>query len=401
MRTFKDLIYSWLTALSGDNGFAKLFTTLIVGATIIVLAFILLFIVRRILIGIIHRVAQKTTSEWDDILVESKFFNGVAQLLPAAIFYFWSGYANEYYPHLQGYIMKFSNLYFLFAFILIANSLLNTLNEIYNKSFTQAKERPISGVIQLVKIILYFICSLVFISIIFNKSIVTLFTGLGAAAAILMLVFKDSILGFVASIQIGMNKLVKVGDYIEFPDKKLDGTVTEINLTCVKIQNSDKTVISLPTYSLVSESFINWDGMEKSGVRRIRRAIKIDITSVKFCDEMMMGNFRKNQQINQFINIDELEIQQPTNLGIFRAFIGSYLRNYPTVAPEANLVVRHLQPTETGIPIEITVYSKEQRWPEYEKIQSDIFDYILAVVPAFELRIFQNPTGFDFKSSKN
>ncbi len=400
MQLFKDLIFSWLSAFWSGNGFAKLFTTMIVGGTIILIAFILLFVFRRILISIIHRVAKKTTSEWDDILVDSKFFNGVAHLVPASVFYFWSGYANEYYPLLQGYIMKMSNLYFLFAFMLIVNSLLNSLNEIYNKSFAQAKERPITGVIQLVKIIIYFVCALVFISIIFNKNISTLFTGLGAAAAILMLVFKDSILGFVASIQIGMNKLVKVGDYIEFPDKKLDGTVTEINLTCVKMQNSDKTIISLPTYSLVSESFVNWDGMEKSGMRRIRRSIKIDITSVKFCDGTMAERFRNNPQINKFANISEIEAEQSTNLGIFRMFIENYLKNYPTVVPEANIVVRHLQPTETGIPIEITVYSKEQRWPEFEKIQSDIFDFILAVVPEFELRVFQSPTGFDLKPSK-
>lgn len=398
MQLLKDLIFNWLTAFSSDNTFAKLFTTLIVGAGIIILALILLFIFRRILISIIHRVAKKTTSEWDDILVESKFFNGVAHLLPASVFYFWSGYANDYFPLLQGYIMKFSNLYFLFAFILIINSLLKTLNEIYNMSFSQAKERPITGVLQLAKIIIYFICSLVFISIIFNKNIGTLFTGLGAAAAILMLVFKDSILGFVASIQIGMNKLVKVGDYIEIPDKKLDGTVTEINLTCVKIQNSDKTIISLPTYSLVSESFVNWDGMEKSGMRRIRRSIKIDISSVKFMNQEMIEKLSNNLQIKKYINIDKFENEHPTNLGIFRTFIENYLNEYPTVDPSANIVVRHLQPTETGIPIEVTVYSIEQRWPEFEKIQADIFDYLLAIVPEFELRVFQNPTGYDLKS---
>jgi len=398
MQAYKEFIYYWLMDLSGREMFSKVLTTLIVGTTIITVAFICFFICKRLFISIIHRIAAKTVTEWDDILVKHKFFHALAHLVPATIFYMGAGYASDYFPLLEGYFLKISNIYFLGAFIAIVNSFLNSLNEIYDKSFSAAKERPITGVLQSIKIVFYFICLLILISILFNKNIGTLLTGLGAAAAVLMLVFKDTILGFVASIQIGMNKLLKVGDFIELPNKNLDGTVTEINLTCVKIQNGNKTIISVPTYSIVSESFINWDGMEKSGVRRIQRSIKIDMTSVKFCDEKMIESFRNNPIINKNLDWNFSSIEKPTNLGVFRRYLEEYLRVKPIFDPSINFVVRYLQPTENGIPVEINVYSKEQRWVEYEKIQADIFDHVLAIVPEFELRVFQNPTGADFKS---
>ena len=415
MHYFKDLIYNWLVGISDNEFQSKFLTTLIVGVAIALIAFLCFYITRKFLIAVIHRIAEKTAAQWDDILVKRKFFHALSHLVPASILYFEANFANDFFPVLESYLIKASEIYFLFAFILIINSLLTSMNDIYNSSFSSSKERPISGVIQFLKIILYFISLLILISIVFNKDLVTLFTGLGAVAAILLLVFKDSILGLTASMQISMNDMVKIGDWIEMPSKGADGTVTEINLTTVKVENWDKTISNIPTYSLVSESFINWKGMENAGGRRIKRSINIDITSVKFCTQEMLDKFQQFVLIKEYVTSKQQEIEEfnkkldvpaeqnyngrrQTNLGVFRKYLEAYLHNHPMINQEMTFLVRHLQPTEKGIPVEIYVFSKDKAWARYEAIQADIFDHILAVIPKFELRIFQNPTGADINS---
>ncbi|MBP7507298.1 MAG: mechanosensitive ion channel [Prolixibacteraceae bacterium] len=400
MQIFKDFIYNWLFTFSGNEEYSGKLTVLIVGASIIVIALLSYLITKLILVSVIHHLAKKTSSVWDDIMVKNRLFQGASHLIPATVLYFFSGYANQYYPILQVYILKVSNLYFLFAIAFIIIAFLNSLNEIYEYNYSETREKSIKGAVQLLKILVYFISFLVFISIIFNKSLITLFTGLGAAAAVLMLVFKDTILGFVAGVQINMNNLVKIGDFIEMPSKNASGTVLEINLTSVKIQNSDKTIISIPTYSLVSESFVNWKGMNESGVRRIKRWINLDLTSIKFCDKESFSRIESSVIIRKMINISSLQEPGITNLTIFRKYLEEFLRTNPMIEKNDTLLVRHLQPTENGLPIEVNVYCKEQRWVEYENIQSDIFDHILAVIPEFELRVFQNPSGSDFYSIK-
>mgnify|MGYP001767584980 CR=1 FL=1 len=400
MQIFKDFIYNWLFTFSGNEEYSGKLTVLIAGASIIIIALLAYLITNKILVSVIHHLAKKTSSVWDDIMVKNRLFQGASHLIPATVLYFFSGYANEYYFVLQVYILKVSNLYYLFSIAFIIIALLNSLNEIYEYNYSETKEKSIKGAVQLLKILVYFISFLVFISIIFNKSLITLFTGLGAAAAVLMLVFKDTILGFVAGVQINMNNLVKVGDYIEMPSKNASGTVLEINLTTVKIQNSDKTIISIPTYSLVSESFVNWKGMNESGVRRIKRWINIDLTSIKFCDEKDIAKIKSSEIVSKMIDVSSLKEPGITNLTIFRKYLEEYLRTNPMIEKNDTLLVRHLQPTENGLPIEVNVYCKEQRWVEYENIQSDIFDHILAIIPEFELRVFQNPSGSDFYSIK-
>jgi miniconductance mechanosensitive channel len=411
MQVYKELIYNWLFEISGRELFSKSITALIVGLTIAVFAFICYYISRIIIVAIFNRISRKTTSVWDDILFKHKFFHGLAQLIPASIFYFEASYANDLFPTLALYILKISNIYFLIAFIILINSFLNSLNEIYNTSTASAKERPISGAIQFLKIFMYFISFLIFLSIIFDKNLVTLLTGLGALAAILVLIFKDSILGLIASVQITMNDMVKIGDWIEMPSKLANGTVTEINLTTVKVQNGDKTITNIPIYSLISDSFINWKGLEQAGVRRIKRWVNIDMNSVKLCDGIMLDKFRKINYLNNYFaelqnefnskqnneNTNQFNIKNQTNLGIFRKYLEAYLYNYPMIDKDMNIVVRHLQPTEHGIPIEVNVFCKEIQWPQYEGVQSDIFDHILAIIPEFELRVFQHPTGSDMK----
>lgn len=409
MQVYKEFIYNWLLEISGREFFSKSITALIVGLTIVLIAVICFYLSRKIIVAFFRRLSQKTSSIWDDILIKHKFFHGIAHLIPASIFYFEASYANDLLPTLSTYIFKVSNIYFLFAFIILIISFLNSLNEIYNTSTESAKERPISGAIQFLKIFTYFISFLIFLSIVFDKPLGGLLAGLGALAAILVLVFKDSILGLIASVQITMNDMVKIGDWIEMPSKLANGTVTEINLTTVKVQNGDKTITNIPIYSLISDSFINWKGLEQAGVRRIKRWVNIDMNSVKLCDDRILEKFMNISQLKDSIiemrnefnsdlnneDINQFNGKNQTNLGIFRKYLESYLQNNPMIDKDMNIVVRHLQPTENGIPIEVNVFCKEIQWPQYEAIQSDIFDHILAIIPEFELKVFQNPSGAD------
>ncbi len=283
---------------------------------------------------------------------------------------------------------------------------------IYN-TFPISKTRHIKGYVQLVQILIVFIGILVIISVIFDAELKGLFLGLGTFAAVLLLVFKDTILGFVASIQVAMNNMVNPGDWISMPGRKTDGVVLEINLNTVKVQNWDKTISTIPTYALVSESFQNWKGMEESGGRRIKRSLSIDMTSVKFCSDEMINRFTRIQLLKDYIDSKEKELNEyneknkidpsvlangrrMTNLGIFRKYLEGYLHAHPLIHDKMTFLVRQLQPTDKGIPLEIYVFSKDQEWANYEAIQADIFDHILAVIPEFELKVFQNPTGSDF-----
>jgi miniconductance mechanosensitive channel len=301
--------------------------------------------------------------------------------------------------------------------LLVINSILLSFNEIY-KSLPVAKNRPIKGYVQVVQILLYSIAIILIISILRGKPATGLLASLGAMAAVLILVFKDTILGFVASIQLSANKMVQIGDWISMPKHNADGTVTEITLNTVKVQNWDRTISTIPTYALVSDSFGNWRGMEESGGRRIKRHISIDMKSVKFCTPEMLTRFKKINSLKEYIEKTENEIEKfneennidneivvngrrMTNLGTFRKYLEAYLRNHPMIHNDMTFLVRQLQPTEKGIPLEIYVFGKDQRWGYYESIQADIFDHILAVIPEFDLRIFQNPSGEDFKSLIN
>jgi miniconductance mechanosensitive channel len=241
---------------------------------------------------------------------------------------------------------------------------------------------------------------------------------MGAMAAVLMLVFRDSILGLVAGVQLSANRMVKVGDWISMPSHHADGTVMEITLNTVKVRNWDKTISTIPTYAMVSDSFINWRGMEESGGRRIARAINIDLRSVKFCTPEMLEKFRKIHHLKDYIDQRQKEIEEynrkhnvdeslpvngrrMTNLGVFRKYLENYISNHPKIHKGMTLIIRHLEPTEKGLPIQIYAFSKEVEWAKYESVQADIFDHILAIIPLFELRVFQNPGGEDLKEIIN
>jgi len=300
--------------------------------------------------------------------------------------------------------------------ILIFNSVLNASEEIYQE-YEMSKTRPIKGYVQIGKMIIYVIFGILIISVFIGKSPLALLAGMGALSAVLMLIFKDSILGLVGGIQLAANDMLHKGDWITMSKFGADGTVLDITLTTVKIQNFDKTITTVPTYSFVSDSFQNWRGMEESGVRRIKRSVNIDIQSIQFCTPEMLERFRKFQHVATYVDETEKEIQEfnqqfeidnsvllngrrQTNIGIFRAYLIGYLRNNDQIDQDMSLMVRQLQPSDSGLPIEIYCFSKVQEWVPYENIQSDIFDHVLAAVPLFDLQVFQNPTGNDFRELK-
>lgn len=418
LEIYRDFVYDWIWALWQNDQTAKLLTTLLVGASVFLLAFALFFILKWISVTVVHRFAVKSKTQWDDVLLKHKVFTKVVHLVPGLIIYSSVSFAEPFYPKLDAYLLNITEVYLLITIVLFVNAMLNSLNDIYNITFSFSKEKPLAGFVQLVKIFVYFSALMALVAILFDKQLWTLFKGLGAAAAVLMLVFKDSLLGFVAGIQIMMNDMVKIDDWIEMRSRGADGSVIEINLTTVKVQNWDKTISMIPTYALITESFVNWRGMEQGNGRRIKRAINIDMTSVRFCDHNMLEEFKKFVLIRDYVSQKQLEIEtfnqtlnvspedhyngrRQTNLGVFRKYLEAYLRNNPLINQEMTFLVRHLQPTETGIPLEVYVFCKDKAWANYEGIQADIFDHILAVMPLFGLRVFQNPSGNDLRQLKS
>ncbi len=406
----------WYNALLTGTGMSESLLVLVENATIIVITIILAiladFIVKRIIITTIKQLAQRSKNDWDDVFVERKVFNRLAHLAPA-----WIVYASLQYifdaPDLVRILGNFTQAYMVLVVLLVIDAVINALHEIYHK-LPISQGRNIKGYVQVVKIIFYAAAVIMIISIFSGKAPSLLLGGLGAMAAVLILVFKDTILGFVASIQLSANKMVNVGDWISMPKYNADGDVIDISLNTVKVQNWDKTIATIPTYALVSESFNNWKGMEESGGRRIKRSINIDMNSVGFLDAEQVEKFRKYYLLTDYINRKEKEISEfnkslkleedqvtngrkMTNLGTFRKYLEEYLKQHPKIHQDMTFLVRHLQPSDKGLPIEIYVFSKDQAWANYEAIQADIFDHILAIIPEFGLRVFQNPTGSDFQ----
>ncbi len=406
-----DWLDTWLTGIGMSQGlaaFVKMFMFLIVALLISYLSDI---IVRKLIISILTTIIKRSKTKIDDIFLERKVFNRLSHLAPALVIFFAAPLVFIDYPALIQHVQNGAYVYMILIGLLFADSFINALHEVYI-SLPISKHRPIKGYVQIVKIGLYFIAIIIIIATVFGKSPKGLLTALGTAAAVLILVFKDTILGFIASIQLSANKMVKPGDWISMPAHNADGTVLEISLNTIKVQNWDNTITTIPTYACISESFYNWKGMEESGGRRIKRSVIIDMKSIKFCTPEMIKNFKKIQILRDIIEKKEKELDEHnkkyeidnsvlvngrrmTNIGVFRAYIVSYLHNHPKINNEMTSMVRQLQPTDKGLPLQIYVFSNDKRWVEYEQIQSDIFDHILAVAPEFELRVFQNPSGYD------
>jgi len=378
-----------------------------------ILAVIFFFIVRYILRSVVETAIKKTKNEWDDMLLDHGILHKVSYLAPAILLDHSVDHILASLPGLLGLVKLFISIYYAFIIARVLTSFLDVVNSVVKVK--KSKNRvAVKGVSQVLKIIIYIIFIIITISFIIGKEPGAILAGLGAASAIILLIFKDTILGFVGGIQLTAYDMVKEGDWISLPQYGADGTVIDISLTTVKVQNWDKTISTIPTYSLVSDSMKNWRGMEESGGRRIKRAVKLDMTSVKFCTEEMLERFNKIDILKDYLKKTSAELdaynkkmnisgevlvngRRQTNLGVFRAYLVAYLRNIPEINDKMTFIVRQLETSEKGIPMEIYVFSKIQSWVEYEAIQSDIFDHVLAAIPEFDLRVFQEPTGADFR----
>ena len=375
---------------------------------LIIISFIVYHITRKLVVSLVVPVIQKSKTTFDDLLIKHSFFKRLSYFAPALILYFLidDALGKDAAPE---FILKFLDIWMVVISILIINSILSTIKDYY-KRYEISKERPIDSTIQILKIITYIVGVLVSISILFNKNISTLVISLGTMSAVLMLIFRDPILGFVGGLQLTFNDMVHIGDWISMPNYNADGVVIEITLTVVKVQNWDKTISMIPTYALVSNSFQNWRGMEESGGRRIKRAVNIDMDSIKFCTSEMIERFKKIRLLKSYIEQKEKEIEEynkknnidptvkvngrrQTNIGVFRAYLKAYLKQRNDIHQEMTFLVRQLKPTEKGLPIEIYVFTKTTAWAEYEDIQADIFDHVFAVIPEFELKVYEFPSN--------
>ncbi len=404
---------TWFSAELGLHQLAPIVMDLIILAMLVVLAIIANYLAKRFVLKIVKHYAARSRTEWDDVLVKRKFFRRLSHFAPALVIYLMSSVLFENDKAIF-VTQRIAEIYMLFVAIFTIDSFLSSVVDIYH-NYDSSGEFPVRIIAQVAKILLFTIIGIIILSTVIGQSPAFFIGGLGAMAAVLMLIFKDPILGLAAGIQLSANKMVRVGDWIEMPKYGADGDVIDISLTTVKVQNWDKTIITIPTFALVSEGVKNWRGMSESGGRRIKRPIFIDMTSVKFCTLEMIEKFSKIQYLSNYVldkkkelsdfneqrNIDNTVLvngRRMTNLGTFRAYLVSYLRDHPKINKNLTFLVRQLDPGPTGLPIEIYVFSSDQVWANYESIQADIFDHILAVIPEFDLRVYQNPTGSDFQN---
>jgi miniconductance mechanosensitive channel len=399
-----------LLAELGAGGFWGAFlANVILVVCIILLSILANWITKKVVLQIISRYIHKTRYQWDNILLERKVFHKLSHVVPAIIIYGFS----FMFPAYQEGIVKGVSIYMNLVSILVLNAFLNAVNDIYC-TYEISKARPIRGYIQMLQIFVWIIGAILAISTLAGKSPLLLLSGIGALSAVLLLVFKDSLLGLVAGVQLASNDMVQVGDWIDMPKYGADGSVIDISLNTVKVQNWDKTITTIPAYALISDSFKNWRGMISSGGRRIKRAVYVDTGSIVFCTPEMVGSFRKIHYLRDYIDQKTEEIEQYnlqngidrsnrvngralTNIGVFRAYIQHYIERHPRIHPGMARMVRQLEPGPNGLPIEIYAFSNTTEWAVYEGIQSDIFDHILAVAPEFGLRVFQNPSGHDLQ----
>lgn len=408
---FNKLILNLLNLPSSH--FNQILAQVITVLCVFLFAYLCNWTIRYLLIHVVTRAVRATKFKWDDVLLDQGVLIHLSKLVAPIIIYSFIPFSlpADTFWHIA--LKRFSLVYITVNVAFSFNAFLKAVYELYSNK-EKYKNRPIKGLLQIIQIILIILTIVVSIAIIVHRSPVTLLTAMGASAAILMLLFKDSILGFVAGIQLAANDMVNVGDWIELPSHGLNGMILEVNLNTVKVQNWDNTIITVPPYALVSEGLINWKGMTNGGGRRVKRHITIDQSSVDFCTPEMLERYSKISILKNYIETTEKQLNEynkknevdntiivngrrQTNLGIFRAYLDSYLEHLPEVNHEMTCMVRQLQPTDEGLPIELYFFSNIKDWVAYEKVQADVFDHVLAVLPHFDLRIAQNPIGSDIR----
>ena len=369
-----------------DPKIANTFDEMIIAALLVILAIGLDYLCQAIFVGSMKKLAQHTHYQWDSLLLKRKVVHHLVHTIPGILVYALLPLAFIRGKGLLLLSQKICAVYIVFALLLAINGFILVFLDMYNMRQVN-KNRPIKGFMQVLQVLLFFIGGIVIIAILIGKSPASLFAGVGASAAILMLVFKDTILGFVAGIQLSANDMLRPGDWITVPGSNANGIVQEITLNTVKIQNFDNTISTIPPYTLVSASFQNWRGMVESGGRRVMKSIFLDLNTIKFCTPDMLNTFRK--EIPLLADYKPDEGVTPTNSQMFRVYVEKYLTSLPVVNTDLDLIISQLQSTEYGVPIQIYFFSRNKIWKEYERIQSDIFDHFFAMVPKFELKVYQ------------
>ena len=376
-------------------------------------ALLLWFISKRILLSFFNKVSRNTKSKFDDFLLKNKIPATLSYFPPILLLYFSFTDILEVYPVILISIQVILEVLGAFIAIIFIRRVLNSIKD-YLKTLTNFKDKPIDSYIQVIMIFVWFIGIMVIFSVLSGKDISTFLATLGALSAVILLIFKDTILGFVASIQVTVNDTVRIGDWITMKTYSADGDVIEINLSTVKVQNFDKTITSIPTYKLVSDSFINWRGMSESGGRRIKRGLLIKVSSIQFLDEEQLSKLEQIERISGYISLRKEEIKKEniekgvnkvlllngrniTNIGLFRRYALSYLKDHPKINQDLTVMARQLAPTPEGVPLEIYVFVKDKVWVNYEEIMSDIFDHLLAAIPSFDLECFEYNSEKSFR----
>ncbi len=422
MKTVQKVVLEWIDVLLRRSGVDP---SRIDGADqwvafflIVLLALALDAVLRFVLLRGVKRLVLRTRAKWDDVLFSDRVLRRMSHILTPMLVYVLLPVAFPRESEALHILVRLTQIAIVVVIFRFVSALIYTAFEFVSER-PAWEGKPIKGLRQTGQGIALLICTILVVSILLGKSPAFLLTGLGASAAVIMLIFRDSILGFVSGIQLSANNMLRVGDWIAMPKYDADGAVEEVSLTTVKIRNWDNTVTTVPPYLLVSESFQNWRAMQLTGGRRVKRSISIDMTSVRFCTPEMIARYRGSGLLRNYIEtelqhndafnasrnpepgMEGIDGRRLTNLGVFRAYLVEYLRTSVRVNKGMTLMVRQLQPTSSGIPIELYFFTDTVNWIEYEGIQSDVFDHVLAVIPEFDLRVFQNPSGSDVQELKS
>lgn len=376
----------------------------------VIISVIANFITKRIALKILTHYITNNKYTWDNKMLENKVFQRLSHIVPALIIY---GFSNLF-TRFGDLLAKLATLYMVFVTVYVFSALLNAVDDIY-KSYEVSKSRPIKSYLQVLKIFVFVMAGIVFVSTLIGRNPIYLLGGIGAMTAVLLLIFQDSILGLVAGIQLSANDMVRIGDWIEMPKYGADGDVIDITLNTVKVENFDRTITTIPTYALISDSFKNWRGISECGGRRIKRSISIDLSTIKFCTDEMLERFKEVHYIKDYIEEKCVELntynasigavegsivngRHLTNIGIFRAYAQKYLENHPKTHKEMIVMVRQLPQADNGLPLEIYLFTPDIEWAKYEGVQADLFDHLLSIVPEFDLKVYQKPSGYDVKA---
>ena len=403
-------IYKKLGMGEGFSELMEVFTFILIIFSLTILTW---FISRRILRSFFYKVSKNTKSKFDDFLLKNKVPSIIACFPPTLLLFFSLDDILSKYPTGLDFIQILLEVFGALITIIFVKRLLNSIKD-YLKTLSNFRDKPIDSYIQVIMIFIWFFGIMVIFSIISGKDVGTFLATLGALSAVILLIFKDTILGFVASIQVTVNDIVRIGDWITMKSYHADGDVIEINLSTVKVQNFDKTITSIPTYKLVSDSFINWRGMSESGGRRIKRSILIKVSSIKFLNDEKLTKLKEIERISSYITQRKEDIEKDnkdkgvnkklllngrnmTNIGLFRRYALAYLKDHPQISQDLTVMVRQLAPSPEGVPLEIYVFVKDKVWISYEKIMSDIFDHLLAAIPTFDLECFEYTSEKSFR----